>query len=48
MSHVSHNTFVCVGGSIELGTNLTKQDLEKLKSTRNVVNCLGMIENKIS
>jgi len=29
------------GGSIELGTNLTKQDLEKLKSTRNVVNCLA-------
>ena len=30
-----------VGGSIELGTHLTKQDLEKLKLSGHVVNCLG-------
>ena len=30
-----------VGGSIELGTNLTKQDLDKLKLSGHVVNCLG-------
>ena len=30
-----------VGGTIELGTRLSKQDLDKLKSTGHVVNCLG-------
>ena len=30
-----------VGGSIELGTHLSKQDLDKLKTTGHVVNCLG-------
>ena len=30
------------GGSIELGTRLNKQDLDKLKSSGHVVNCLGI------
>ena len=29
------------GGTIELGTTLTKTDVEKLKSNGHVVNCLG-------
>merc|ERR1711874_482809 len=29
------------GGSIELGTRLTKQDLDKMKKSGHVVNCLA-------
>ena len=33
---------IIIGGSIELGTRLNKQDLDKLKSSGHVVNCLGI------
>ena len=36
------------GGTVELGTHLTKCDFEKLKSSQNVVNCLGMLTKMIS
>ena len=29
------------GGSVDLGTSLTKEDVEKLRETHHVVNCLG-------
>ena len=32
---------IIIGGSIELGTRLTKQDLDKMKKSGHVVNCLG-------
>jgi len=35
------NLITSSGGTIELGTRLTKQDLDKLKSTGHVVNCLA-------
>merc|ERR1712214_175257 len=35
------NLITSSGGTIELGTRLTKQDLDKLKSAGHVVNCLA-------
>jgi len=35
------NLITAAGGSIELGTHLTKQDLDKLKLSGHVVNCLA-------
>merc|ERR1711997_126906 len=35
------NMITTAGGSVELGVNLTKEGVEKLKKTRHVVNCLG-------
>ena len=35
------NMITASGGTVEMGTHLTKNDFEKLKSSKNVVNCLG-------
>ena len=35
------NMITSSGGSVELGTNLTKEEVEKLKKSGHVVNCLG-------
>ena len=35
------------GGSLELGTTLTKEGVEKIKKTQHVVNCLGNNAGKI-
>jgi len=41
------NMITTAGGTVELGTHLTKCDFEKLKSSQNVVNCLGNNASKI-
>ena len=35
------NMITSSGGSVELGTNLTKEEVEKLRKSGHVVNCLG-------
>ena len=35
------NMITAAGGTVELGTHVSKSDFEKLKSSQNVVNCLG-------
>ena len=35
------NMITAAGGTVEMGTHVTKSDFEKLKSSQNVVNCLG-------
>ena len=35
------NMITSAGGTMELGTYMSKEEVEKLKTTQNVVNCLG-------
>ena len=35
------NLITASGGTLELGTFLSKEEVEKLKKTKHVVNCLG-------
>ena len=35
------NMITAAGGTVEMGTHLSKNEFEKLKSSQNVVNCLG-------
>jgi len=41
------DTITASGGSVEIGTKLTKEDVDKLKKTSHVVNCLGNNAGKV-